>query len=82
MKSAFERAHKAQFSFVDRTKALVIEAVSVEAVGGGAKFSEKARKTKRGKLPAPARRTRFFSGGKWHKALVYTRETLAPGNTR
>jgi 5-oxoprolinase (ATP-hydrolysing) len=80
MKSAFERAHKAQFSFVDRTKALVIEAVSVEAIGGGAKFSEKARKTKRGKLPAPARRTRFFSGGKWHKALVYTRATLAPGN--
>jgi 5-oxoprolinase (ATP-hydrolysing) len=80
MKSAFERAHKAQFSFVDRTKALVIEAVSVEAVGGGAKFNEKARKTKRGKLPAPARRTRFFSSGKWHKALVYTRETLTPGN--
>jgi 5-oxoprolinase (ATP-hydrolysing) len=80
MKSAFERAHKAQFSFVDRTKALVIEAVSVEAVGGGAKFNENVLKTKRGKLPAPARRTRFFSGGKWHKALVYTRETLTPGN--
>ena len=63
MKSAFERAHKAQFSFVDRAKQLVIEAVSVEAVGGGAKFNEKARKTQRGKLPKPARRTRFFSGG-------------------
>jgi 5-oxoprolinase (ATP-hydrolysing) len=80
MKAAFERAHKAQFSFVDRTKQLVIEAVSVEAVGGGAKFNEKARKTQRGKLPRPARRTRFFSGGKWHKALVYTRETLSPGH--
>src|SRR5581483_1723141 len=44
MKAAFERAHKAQFSFVDRTKALVIEAVSVEAVGGGAKFNERAHK--------------------------------------
>ncbi len=80
MKSAFERAHKAQFSFIDRAKQLVIEAVSVEAVGGGAKFNEKARKTQRGKLPKPARRTRFFSGGKWHKALVYTRETLSPGH--
>ena len=28
----------------------------------------------------PARRTRFFSGGKWHRALVYTRDTLAPGH--
>src|SRR5207249_5868125 len=30
MKAAFERAHKARFGFVDRTKELVIEAVSVE----------------------------------------------------
>ncbi len=79
MKSAFERAHKAQFGFIDRSKELVIEAVSVEAVGGGATFKEKARKTTRAKLPAPARRTRFFSNGKWHRALVYTRDTLSPG---
>jgi 5-oxoprolinase (ATP-hydrolysing) len=80
MKAAFERAHKAQFSFIDRSKQLVIEAVSVEAVGGGAKFNEKAHKIARGKLPKPARRTRFFSGGKWHRALVYTRDTLSPGH--
>jgi len=80
MKSAFERAHKAQFGFIDRSKELVIEAVSVEAVGGGATFAEKPRKITRAKLPAPARRTRFYSGGKWHRALVYTRETLLPGH--
>ncbi len=80
MKSAFERAHKAQFGFIDRTKELVVEAVSVEAVGGGAAFREKVHKTTRGKLPRPARRTRFFSGGKWHRAGVYTRETLSPGH--
>ncbi len=80
MQQGFERAHKAQFGFIDRKKSLVIEAVSVEAVGGGATFKEKPRKTTRAKLPAPARRTRFFSGGKWHRALVYTREQLAPGH--
>jgi 5-oxoprolinase (ATP-hydrolysing) len=80
MKSAFERAHKAQFGFIDRAKALVIEAVSVEAIGGGATFREKTRKTTRAKLPAPARRTRFFSNGKWQRASVYTRDTLAPGH--
>jgi len=80
MKSAFERAHKAQFGFVDRAKALVIEAVSVEAIGGGATFREKTRKTTRAKLPVPARRTRFFSNGMWQRALVYTREALAPGH--
>jgi len=80
MKSAFERAHKAQFGFIDRAKALVIEAVSVEAIGGGATFREKTRKTTRTMLPPPARRTRFFSNGKWQRALVYTRDTLAPGH--
>jgi 5-oxoprolinase (ATP-hydrolysing) len=80
MKSAFERAHKAQFGFIDRAKSLVIEAVSVEAVGGGAKFNEPTRKTRRMKLPRPARRTRFFSNGKWQRALVYTRGTLGPGH--
>jgi 5-oxoprolinase (ATP-hydrolysing) len=80
IKSAFERAHKARFGFIDRKKSLVLEAVSVEAIGGGAKFKEQAHKTRRTKLPAPARRTRFFSAGKWHRALVYVRETLAPGH--
>ncbi len=80
MKAAFERAHKAQFGFIDRSKKLVIEAVSVEAVGGGATFKERARKVTRSKLPAPARRTRFFSSGKWQRALVYTRESLSPGH--
>jgi 5-oxoprolinase (ATP-hydrolysing) len=58
----------------------VIEAVSVEAVGGGAKFREKKFKTSTKKLPSPAQRTQFFSGGQWHKAAVYTRDQLAPGS--
>ncbi len=48
MQRAFEKAHKARFGFIDRTKQMVVEAVSVEAVGGGAKFSEKAAKRARG----------------------------------
>ena len=80
MKSAFERAHKARFGFIDRSKILVIEAVSVEAVGGGATFREKVSAKKRTKLPAPARHTRFFSGGAWRRAHVYRRETLVPGH--
>ncbi|MGE5367343.1 MAG: hydantoinase B/oxoprolinase family protein [Betaproteobacteria bacterium] len=80
MKSGFERAHKAQFGFIDRNKDLVIEAVSVEAVGGGARFKEKVRQTRRRKRPAPAHRTRFFSGGKWQRAHVYLRAALTPGD--
>ena len=79
MKSSFERAHKAQFGFIDRSKSLVVEAVSVEAVGGGATFNERAQRTQRAKLPVPARRTKFFSGGRWRRANVYTRDRLTPG---
>ncbi len=79
MKSAFEKAHKARFGFIDRSKELVIEAVSVEAVGGGAKFRERTHKTSRAKLPSPARKTEFFSNGKWHKAAVFTRDQLTHG---
>jgi 5-oxoprolinase (ATP-hydrolysing) len=79
MKRAFEKAHKARFGFIDRSKQMVVEAVSVEAVGGGAKFSEKPVKRAKGKLPQPARRTQFFSNGQWHKANVYTRDLLKIG---
>ena len=80
VKAAFERAHKAQFGFIDHSKDLVIEAVSVEAVGGGARFKEKLHKTRQRKLPAPAQRTRFYSGGKWQRANVYLRAALTPGD--
>src|SRR6202046_2826582 len=38
MRRAFESAHKGRFGFIDRDKAITIEAVSVEAVGGAARF--------------------------------------------
>jgi len=80
MQSAFEKAHKARFGFIDRSKEMVVEAVSVEAIGGGAKFAEKKQRKSAAKLPSPARKTRFFSQGEWHKAGVYTRDQLKPGS--
>ena len=35
MRRAFEAAHKGRFGFIDRSKAIVVEAVNVEATGGG-----------------------------------------------
>jgi 5-oxoprolinase (ATP-hydrolysing) len=59
MRAAFEATHQARFGFVDASKELVIEAIAVEAVGGGTTFTEPDREVKEGPLPAPARRTRF-----------------------
>jgi 5-oxoprolinase (ATP-hydrolysing) len=80
MKDSFESAHRARFGFVDETKELVVEAVSVEAVGGGAKFTEKKITETKAPLPAPARKTKFFSRGQWQNANVYLREGLLPGH--
>ena len=81
LKQDFDAAHRARFGFIDADKELVIEAASVEAVGGGAKFSEPVLERTRAPLPAPVRRTRFYSGGRWHDAAVHRRERLAPGHT-
>ena len=80
MKSAFEAAHKSRFGFIDETKDLVVEAVSVEAIGGGTKFTEPVLPITGDPLPSPTRRTRFYSRGQWHDATVYTRTQLSPGH--
>jgi 5-oxoprolinase (ATP-hydrolysing) len=80
MKSAFEAAHKSRFGFIDQDKDLVVEAVSVEAVGGGRTFAEPIHKLTTEPLPTPTKRTRFFSNGAWHEAGVFLREQLKPGH--
>ena len=80
MKSAFEAAHKSRFGFIDESKEMVVEAVSVEAIGGGAKFTEPVLPTTDESLAAPTRRTQFYSRGQWHKATIYTRAQLSPGH--
>jgi 5-oxoprolinase (ATP-hydrolysing) len=80
MQSAFEAAHRGRFGFIDPSKQLVVEAVSIEAVGGGARFSEAVLETTTAALPAPARRTRFYSGRGLHDAAVFTRDQLRPGH--
>jgi 5-oxoprolinase (ATP-hydrolysing) len=79
MRRAFERAHKSRFGFIDRDKALVIEAVSAEAVGGAARFAERARAPSADASAKPTRVTRLFSKGAWRDANVFLREALPIG---
>ncbi len=79
MRRAFESAHKSRFGFIDRTKTIVVEAVSVEATGGAARFVERARKRETAARPRAERKTRFYSNGAWREARVFLREGLSPG---
>src|SRR6516165_498215 len=80
MQSAFEAAHKARFGFIDESKELVVEAVSIEAIGGGAKFTEPVHALATTPLPAPTKATRFYCGGSWRDAAIFLRAELAPGH--
>jgi len=86
MRRAFEGAHRGRFGFIDRNKAIVIEAVSVEALGGAARLVERTvaaldERGQRGPRPRlqPARATRLFSHAAWREANVFSREALFVG---
>ncbi len=85
----FERAHAARFGFFDRGRSLVLEAVSVEAVGAGALLAAEGRRPKQptdvsdaqpGDPPQATRSVRFFSSGSWHDAAVHLRGELSEGD--
>jgi 5-oxoprolinase (ATP-hydrolysing) len=80
IRSAFETAHQARFGFIDAMKELVVEAVSVEAIGGGEKFSEPTLPATHLPLPAPKITSRFYSSGDWHSAAVFLRQQLSAGH--
>lgn len=75
LKLDFETAHRARFSFILPDTDIVIESVGVEVSGGGE--SERNLVTsKKTDAPAP-QKTRFYSKGEWHDALVLRREHLS-----
>ena len=78
MRAAFETQHRRRFGFIDPDKALIIEALSVEAVGGSDTFREPELAVT-DKSSQPARALRFFSQGAWREGQAYRREALRPG---
>ena len=77
MKADFEAAYRQQFSFLMPSRALIAEAVSVEAIAPGDAPRESPVE-KRG--PAkPVDQVRMFTAGAWHQTPLYRREQLAPG---
>jgi 5-oxoprolinase (ATP-hydrolysing) len=78
--AAFERAYQQRFAFLMQGKALVVEAVSVEAIVGGDAPSE-ARHALHAARAVPTRETvRMYCGGQWHDAALVVREDMRPGD--
>ncbi len=80
IEAGFETAYRQRFSFLMQGKALVVEAVSVEAVVAGDAPVEPRHPTHEPR-DVPRRETvRVYSGGQWHNAALVVREDLQPGD--
>jgi 5-oxoprolinase (ATP-hydrolysing) len=81
MTRQFEAAYKKRFSFLMPAKALVVEAVSVEAIGasGAPREAMPAQPPRVGVL-APVDTVRMFGGDEWHAAALYRRADLRIGD--
>ncbi|HZT63404.1 MAG TPA: hydantoinase/oxoprolinase family protein, partial [Burkholderiales bacterium] len=81
MAAQFEAEYRKRYSFLMPGRALVAESVSVEAIGapeaGDLPASTAARA---GTHPEPAESVTIHTGGKPHRAPVFFRERLAPGD--
>ena len=79
LRVGFEDVHRRRFGFIAENKALVIEAVELEAVGGGAVEAELAGAVEEPSAAVPAARTHFHSHGADHDAGVVLRSGMIPG---
>ncbi|MCW2237728.1 hydantoinase B/oxoprolinase family protein [Azospirillum canadense] len=80
MKAAFEAAHRQRYGFMMEGKALVVEAVSVEAVGRTESADDLDLPNVTGALPRRLATLTIHSGGEDREAPVYDRDLLQPGN--
>ncbi|MEP6739401.1 MAG: hydantoinase B/oxoprolinase family protein [Caldimonas sp.] len=81
LQAAFEAAYRQRFAFLMSERRLIVEAVSVEAVGAGDAPAEK-RHVLAPEGPAPVSATvRLFSEGRWHDAGLVERASARPGQT-
>ena len=77
----FEAAYSQRFGFVMADKPVLVEAVSVEAVGAMETAEDPLlTKTAEGTAPAPRAVRPLYAGGRWHDAPVYDRADLGVGD--
>jgi 5-oxoprolinase (ATP-hydrolysing) len=81
MQAAFEQAYKRRYSFLMPSRALVVEAVSVEAIGrSDAPVEAAAQAGSDGAQPQAGETVRMFSGGEWRATGVFLRDAIGPGD--
>jgi 5-oxoprolinase (ATP-hydrolysing) len=81
MQAQFEAAYKKRFSFLMPARALIVEAVSVEAIGkSDAPAEAPPSYAPRPAALAPLKLVPMYCGGVWREAGLFPRAALRPGD--
>ncbi|HUS54056.1 MAG TPA: hydantoinase B/oxoprolinase family protein [Thermohalobaculum sp.] len=83
LQAGFADAHRARFGFSAGDKPLIIEAVTVEAIGEAGDVSEDtlATNTRDETAIETTLTADFYSDGNWHTARYVRRQAMRPGDT-
>ena len=81
MTAQFETQYRARYSFLMPDKALIVEAISVEAIG----VADVPAGTTGAVVPrphglSPATMVQMFTAGNWRDAALYRRDAMRPGD--
>jgi len=80
IQAAFEAAYRQRFAFLMSERRLIVEAVSVEAIGEGDAPAEPRHELNATGAAPSAATVRLFSGGRWWDAALVVREHTRPGH--
>jgi 5-oxoprolinase (ATP-hydrolysing) len=83
--TAFEDAYRSRYGFLMQGKALMVESVSVEAIGvsSAADLTNRSIPPQIGENSSPSvahSQTKIFVDGAWHAAPIYERDNLSTGS--
>ncbi len=85
MTKTFEEKHRAEFGFVDPTKALILEAVAIESVGNTdndpIKETVSSRREQGSASPTTQETGALFADGNWSDVPIFQRQELTAGVT-
>ncbi len=79
MRQAFEQQYLQRYSFLMPERALVVEAVSVEAISGSSNEPAAPVAAATEKKSTALMDVQMYSQGRWHSVPVYSRNALAAG---
>jgi 5-oxoprolinase (ATP-hydrolysing) len=75
----FEAAYRQRFSFAMEDRALIVEAIAVEAIGCAERPAEAGVRSAPAGAESPAKTGRAYMAGAWREASIYDRDALPAG---